>query len=257
MYFFFRSVVWLWNFFKNVLRRLGHIVAKLEVKSVKTQKVFFVGISEGKSSKPKKNCLWFFHLRRWVFIFLLKNCRFFSWKKTVFFSMFFFNGFFSMTFFAQFFSKLILLINIQQDMISSFSSHSSILHRYKLLEDRNFDDHEMNAEGRFEIDFAWRLTHFDTIFTPLSWPQMSVKVRGEGKLIYTTTLYQRFLFTGHFQRAPVLIDFFTTKKKTWILFKILKGMTLSDFSFEEKCLGTSLYTGDSSVWAKIPLGIFH
>ena len=58
--------------------------------------------------------------------FFFPTSRFFSWKKTGFFSMVFFNGFFSMTFFAQFFSKLILLINIQQDMISSFSSHSSI-----------------------------------------------------------------------------------------------------------------------------------
>ena len=40
--------------FKIFLQPLEHIVAELEVNSVKTQKAFFAGISEGKIGQPEK-----------------------------------------------------------------------------------------------------------------------------------------------------------------------------------------------------------
>ena len=70
-------------------------------------------------------------------------------------------------------SKFILFRNVQQYMISSFPFHSSILHGVRLLENRNVDDHEMNADRRTLSwnYFAWRLNYFDATFTWASWPR--------------------------------------------------------------------------------------
>ena len=59
-----------------------------------------------------------------------------------------------MTFFAQFFFKVDLVDkhSTRYDFIFFFSLNDS--HRYKLLEDRNFDEDEMNAEGHC-FDIAW------------------------------------------------------------------------------------------------------
>ena len=106
-------------------------------------------------------------MRRWELKKTCKNWRFFPWKKTTKNLNSFFSWFFPWKKLQElniFFSKFILLINFQQDMISSFPFQSSTLHRESQKFWRSWNERRRKMFWKY---FAWRLNSFHATFSSL------------------------------------------------------------------------------------------